>query len=207
MVATKFQLEESKKPSPRYVLELHTIREMVQEANNMDKGLRYVLDLKSAAQKTSPMPQPLLQPPYMDPSSFAQPAPPVTPPATVSGSHLLLTTSFQAQDPGEAMPTPTPLPVPTVSTLTPQASTSVIAAPSPQTSEYSRAKPMGPVHLKRSINANLDAALPAPAVASIPTSSTLVNTKGDVKRVREAEADGTTLEVTSAPAPKRVKSD
>ena len=29
----------------------------------------------------------------------------------------------------------------------------------------------------------------------------LVNTKGDVKRAREAEADGTTLEVASAPSP------
>ena len=132
MASTKFQLEESKKPNPRYVLELHTIRGMVQEADNMDKGLSYVLNLDSAIQRN-------------------------------------------------------PL--------------------APQTSTYSRAKPMGPVHFKRSLNANLEAALPAPAVASIPTSSTLVNTKGDVKKVREAEADGTTLEVASAPSPKRVKSD
>ena len=63
----------------------------------------------------------------------------------------------------------------------------------------------------QSINANLEgveAALPTPAVVSIPTSSVLVNTKGDVKWVCEAEGDGTTLlEVAFARSPKRVKSD
>ena len=43
MVAAKSQLEELKKPIPRYVLELHTIRGMIQEADNMDKGLKAVL--------------------------------------------------------------------------------------------------------------------------------------------------------------------
>ena len=135
--AIKYQLEESKKLNPRIVLEHHTIRGMIQEADNMHKGLRTGLGLMSMAQGNDPEPQP----PSMGPtSSFAQPAPPVTPPVTVSGSHLLPTTFFQAQVPGGSM-TPTPPPVPTVSTSTPQASTSVIATPSLQTAESPRAKP------------------------------------------------------------------
>jgi hypothetical protein len=43
MAAAKSQLEELKKPNPRYVLELYTIRGMIQEADNMDKGLKAVL--------------------------------------------------------------------------------------------------------------------------------------------------------------------
>ncbi len=34
MASAKYQLEELKKPNPRYVLELHTIRQMIQEARN-----------------------------------------------------------------------------------------------------------------------------------------------------------------------------
>jgi hypothetical protein len=45
MASTKVQLEEMNKPNPRYILELHTVREMIQEADNMDKGLRTVLSL------------------------------------------------------------------------------------------------------------------------------------------------------------------
>jgi hypothetical protein len=43
MAMAKFQLEELKKPNPRYVLDLHTILGMIQEADNMDKGLKSVL--------------------------------------------------------------------------------------------------------------------------------------------------------------------
>ena len=43
MASAKCQLEELKKPNPRYALELHTIRGMIQEADNMDKGLKAVL--------------------------------------------------------------------------------------------------------------------------------------------------------------------
>ncbi len=43
MASAKSQLEELKKPNPRYALELHTIRGMIQEADNMDKGLKAVL--------------------------------------------------------------------------------------------------------------------------------------------------------------------
>jgi hypothetical protein len=43
MVSVRAQLEEFEKPDPRYVLELHTIRGMIQEADNMDKGLKTIL--------------------------------------------------------------------------------------------------------------------------------------------------------------------
>ena len=43
MAATKIQLDEMRKPNPRYILELHTIQGMIQEADYMDKGLRTVL--------------------------------------------------------------------------------------------------------------------------------------------------------------------
>ncbi|KAH8979591.1 hypothetical protein EDB86DRAFT_2835793 [Lactarius hatsudake] len=62
MTSTKYQLEECKKPNPRYVLELHTIRGMCQEADSMDKGLRTVLGLRLAAQGNSPVPQQPQQP-------------------------------------------------------------------------------------------------------------------------------------------------
>ena len=96
MASTKFQLEESKKPNPRYVLELHTIRGMIQEADNMDKGLRTVLGFKLSAQGNAPAPQ---QPPQQPPSmgstpSFAQPAPPPAPSVTAGGSRPPPTTSF-----------------------------------------------------------------------------------------------------------------
>ena len=42
MASTKFQLEETKKPNPRCVLELHTIRAMIREAERMDEDLRIV---------------------------------------------------------------------------------------------------------------------------------------------------------------------
>ncbi|KAH9178377.1 hypothetical protein EDB89DRAFT_2239613 [Lactarius sanguifluus] len=75
MASTKCQLEECKKPNPRYVLELHTIRGMIREADNMDKGLRTVLGLKLAARANSPVPQQPQQPPPMGPTpSFPRPA-------------------------------------------------------------------------------------------------------------------------------------
>jgi hypothetical protein len=128
MAPTKFQLEESKKPNPRYVLELRTIRRMIQEADDMDKGLRTVLGLKWAPKSHAPGPQGPQQLPSMGPTpSFAQPTPPVVPPVTVGGSRLPPTTPFerrhrkkrsQAQPPGAAILTRTPPPIPTVTTPT-----------------------------------------------------------------------------------------
>lgn len=218
MACTKLQLEESKKPSPRYVLELHTIRGMIQEADNMDKGLRTVLGFKMAAQGNAPVPQ-SQQPPSMGPTpSFTQPAPPAAPPAIVGGSRPPPTTPFQqghrkrqsqAQAPGAAVSTPTPPPVPAVSTPTP--ATPGMTAPSPQTPKSPKgkatAKPKPPVRRKGSTKASLETASSAPTVTSTPTSLTPVDTKGGVKRVREDEADSATPGVASAPSPKRVKSD
>ncbi|KAH9029868.1 hypothetical protein EDB85DRAFT_1502913 [Lactarius pseudohatsudake] len=75
MALSKFQLEESKKLNPRYVLELHTIRGMIQEADSMDKGLRTVLGLKLARQGNAPVPQ-QPQPHSMDPTPPSFVAPP-----------------------------------------------------------------------------------------------------------------------------------
>ena len=46
MASVRAQLEELKKPHPRYVLELHTIRGMTQEADNMAKSLRAGLGIR-----------------------------------------------------------------------------------------------------------------------------------------------------------------
>jgi len=48
MASVKIQMEELKKPNPRYVLELHAIRGMIQEVDNMDKGLKAVLQRTQA---------------------------------------------------------------------------------------------------------------------------------------------------------------
>ncbi|KAH9057856.1 hypothetical protein EDB87DRAFT_975637 [Lactarius vividus] len=75
MASTKLQLEECKKPNPRYVLELHTIRGMIQEANNMDNGLRTVLGLRLATQGNSPvLRQPQQPPPVGSSPSLPRPA-------------------------------------------------------------------------------------------------------------------------------------
>ena len=221
MVSTKFQLEESKKPNPRYVLELHTIRGMIQEADNMDKGLRTVLGFKLSAQGNAPAPQ---QPPQQPPSmgstpSFAQPAPPPAPSVNAGGSRPLPTTSFQpghrkkqSQTQAPGVSTPIPSPAPTVSTPTPQASMPGITAPSPQAPKSPKGKVATksklPARRKVSAKTNsLESASSAPAVASTPTSSTPVDTKGSVKRTRDDEIDGATTGVALAPSPKRVKSD
>ena len=54
MASTKSQLEECKKPNPRYVLDFYTIRGMIQEADNMDKDLRTALGLKKQSQTQAP---------------------------------------------------------------------------------------------------------------------------------------------------------
>ena len=54
MAAVKFQLEELKKPYPRYALELHTIRGMIQEADNMDKGFKAVIQRNLTPPSSTP---------------------------------------------------------------------------------------------------------------------------------------------------------
>src|SRR6266850_2599280 len=75
MASVRAQLEELEKPNPRYVLELHTIRGMIQEADNMDKGLRAVLGIRT---QVSMMPSGGVP-------SAPQPLPPPTSQATTPG--------------------------------------------------------------------------------------------------------------------------
>ena len=190
----------------------------------MDKGLRSVLGFKLAAQGNAPVPQQPQQPPSMGPTpSFVQHAPPAPPSVTAGGSRPPPSTSFQpghqkkqsqTQAAGAAMstPTPTPPPVPTASTPNPQAATPGITAPSPQQTPKSpkvkvAGKPKSPAIRKVSAKTSSLEPASAPAVASTPTSSTPVDTKGGVKRTREDDIDGATPGVASAPSPKRVKSD
>ncbi|KAH9962764.1 hypothetical protein BGW80DRAFT_856953 [Lactifluus volemus] len=60
MAATKFQVKEMRNPHPRCALDIHTIRGMIQEADNMDKGLQTILGLRV---------QPSMMPPSISPSS------------------------------------------------------------------------------------------------------------------------------------------
>jgi hypothetical protein len=83
MVSAKGQLDELKKPNPRYVLELDTIRGMAQEVDNMDKGLKAVLHrmnvpitpggVPSASQPPPQLPSMGILPPSTQP---ANPDPP-----------------------------------------------------------------------------------------------------------------------------------
>jgi hypothetical protein len=119
---------------------------MIQEADNMDKGLRTVLGFKLSAQGNAPAPQ---QPPQQPPSmgstpSFAQPAPPPAPSVTAGGSRPPPTTSFQpghrkkqSQPQAPGVSTPIPSPAPTVSTPTLQAA---MPAPSPQAPKSPKGK-------------------------------------------------------------------
>ena len=75
MASAKCQLEELKKPNPRYALELHTIRGMIQEADNMDKGLKAVLQgIQAQTVPRDGVPSPLQPPPRLD-SIFILPPP------------------------------------------------------------------------------------------------------------------------------------
>ncbi|KAI0297271.1 hypothetical protein B0F90DRAFT_1740642 [Multifurca ochricompacta] len=228
MASTKFQLEEIKKPNPCYVLELHTIRGMIQEADNMDKGLKVVLGIKP--QPPSMMapgpPQPSQQPPPMGtPTPFTQPAPPAAPLASATGHRpppaAATTTTFQpghrkkpsqVQVSGGAVSTPTPPPLPSASTPTPQGATPGITAASPQTpkSPKGKAPPKPKSQNRRKVSTkatSIEAPTPSSNAASTPTSSGSIDTKGGVKRAREDDVDGATPGVISAPSPKRVKTD
>jgi hypothetical protein len=220
MASAKCQLEELKKSNPRYVLELHTIRGMIQEADNMDKGLKAVLQKTQAMMAHSGVPsapQPPPQPPSASTSAlFTQSVPPTAPAATASVSRPPHATSLQPAhrkkpSQAQAISTPTPPPIPVASTPTPQAATPSITAPSPQTPKSPKGKagpkPKPPARRKASTKANSVETPPAHTVASTPTSSTPVDAKGGGKRVRDDDADAPTPGVISASSPKRVKPD
>jgi hypothetical protein len=83
MASAKVQLEELKKPNPRYVLELHTIRGMICEADNMDKGLKTVLGVRMQGIVPFSGAPSVLQPPPQPPSAATPP--PQTQPAMSQG--------------------------------------------------------------------------------------------------------------------------
>jgi len=93
MASVKVQLENIKKPIPRYVLELHRIRGMIQEAENMDKGLRTLLGTRTYHPPTlttsgGPWPPPPMLPP--PPSMGIPPLPPPPPlPFTRPGAPIV----------------------------------------------------------------------------------------------------------------------
>jgi len=73
MASARAQLEELKKPNPRYLLELHAIRGIIQEAGNMDKGLKIVLGIRSQGSMMPSAPHPPPQPTPTIPAQFARP--------------------------------------------------------------------------------------------------------------------------------------
>ena len=212
MVSARAQLAELEKPNPRYVLELHTIRGMIQEADNMDKGLKTVLG-GLGIRPQGPMMPSTPQPPQPT-AQFASPVPPTAPPAPTAMSRpppLHRKKPSQSQPPGATLSSPTPPLIPSTSTPTPQVTTPGITAPSPQTSKSPKQKPAPkpkqPPRRKVSTKTN-SVGTPTPAPApSTPTSSTPVDGKGGAKRVREDETDAPTPGVQSAPSPKRAKPD
>jgi hypothetical protein len=215
MASVEYQLEELKKPNPHIVLELHTIRRMIQEADNMNKGLKAVIHRTQAHQMLpggvpSP-PQPAPQPPsavsnalFAPSGSLTElPAPAVRcpPHAPLQPAHRKKPSQSQA-----AISTPTPPPVSTVSTPTQQAVTPGITAPCPQIPMSPKGK--APDRRKGPTKANnVETPTPAHTVASTPTSSTPVDAKGGGKRVRDDDIDAPTSGVSSAQPPKRVKSN
>jgi hypothetical protein len=220
MASAKSQLEELKKPNPRYVLELHTIRGMIQEADNMDKGLKAVLQQTQALMARGGVPsapQPPPQPPSAStssvfPQSVPQTAPPVAPASRPPHTAPLQPAHRKKPSQAQAISTPTPPPIPVASTPTPQAATPSITAPSPQTPKSPKGKaapkPKPPVRRKASTKTNsVETPTPAHTVASTPTSSTPLDAKGGGKRARDDDTDAPTPGVISAPSPKRVKPD
>src|SRR6266850_3020150 len=226
MASVRAQLEELEKPNPRYVLELHTIRGMIQEADNMDKGLRAVLGIRTQVSMmpsggVPSAPQPLPPPTSaVSTTPFAPPVPPAGPPPPAAVSrpphpHAPPLQQAHRKKPSQtqtALSSPTPPPIPTTSTPTPQATTPGITAPSPQTPKSPKgkaaAKPKPGSRRKVSTKANsLETPTPVPALAA-PTSSTPADAaKGSSKRVREDDTDAPTPGVPSVPSPKRVKPD
>ena len=222
MASVKIQIEELKKPNPRYVLELHTIRGMIQEADNMDKGLKAVLQRTQAQAQMPPggvpsAPQP---PPPQPPSAaaasgvlFAQS--PAAPPPSTRPPHAPPLQPAHRKKPSQAqvaISTPTPPPIPSASTPTPQAATPGITAPSPQTPKSPKgkaaARPKAPTRRKGSTKANnVETPTPAQTVASTPTPSTHADAKGGEKRARDEDTDAPTPGVSSAPSPKRARPD
>ena len=117
MASVKFQLEELKKPNPRIVLELHTIRGMIQEVDNMDKASKAIIHRTQGYQMppggVPSAPQP---PSAVGNALFAPPVPPTTPPAPAAMSctpHLPPLLPARRKKPSRSQGTPMPPPIPT----------------------------------------------------------------------------------------------
>jgi hypothetical protein len=214
MASVKFQLEELKKPNPRIVLELHTIRGMIQEADNMDKGLKAVIQRTQGYQMppggVPSAPQPPPQPPSaVGNALFAPPVPPTTPPAPAAMSrtpHLPPLLPARRKKPSRSQGTPMPPPIPTA------VATPGFTSPSSQTPKSPKGKPKRkpPTRRNGSKRENgVEAPTAAHSVAPTPSSSKPAVAKGGGKRVRsdddDTASDAPRLGVSSAPSPKRVK--
>ena len=206
MVSAKSQLEELKKPNPRSVLELHTIRGMIREAENMDKGLKVVLQKTQQANVMAhcgvPLaPQPPPQPPSASTSTlFAQSVvPTATPPVSRPPRAPLLQPAHRKKS-SKAQAISTPPPIPVASASTSQANIPSITVPSPQIPKSPKGKAVPKA-------ASVETPTPAHTVVSTVTSSTALDGKRGGKRARDDDTDAPTPGVTSAPSPKRVKAD
>jgi hypothetical protein len=136
MASAKSQLEELKKPIPRYVLELHTIRGMIQEADNMDKILKANLQKWQQAHVIARSGVPSAPPSSSTSALFAQSVAPTTPPATAPvpcppHAPPLQPAHRKKPSQAQAISIPMPPPIPVTSTPTPQAATPSNTAPSP----------------------------------------------------------------------------
>jgi hypothetical protein len=223
MAVARAQLEELEKPDPRHVLELNSIRGMIQEANNTDKRLKMALGIRmqgvmhsggipSAPQGTPPpastISTALFASPIDPPLPAAVSRPPHAPP--LQPAHRKK--SPQTQAPEAALSSAVPPHISTTSTP-PRAKTPGTTASSPQTPKSFKGKaaakpkfaPRRQVSMKTKTD-SLETPAPASAVSSTPTSSTPADAaKGSSKRVREDGTDAPTSEVPSTPSPKRVK--
>ena len=171
--------------NPRCALELHTIRGMVREADDMDRGLDSALQ-RTQARMMDYADVPLAPQPRPQSSSaaatvlFAQSIPPTAPLPTAPVSHSACR-ALAASTQKEFIPSacvniyPRSLSIPT-----PQAVTPSIAAPS-------------------STKANtVQTPTPAHTIVSTPTSSTIAGANGSMKRTHEDDTDAPTPGFTFA---------
>ncbi|KAF8485830.1 hypothetical protein DFH94DRAFT_708361 [Russula ochroleuca] len=184
---------------------------MIQEAENMDKGLKAVLQRTQAHMTPGGVPFAPPQPPSaITDALVSPPVHPTAPPAPEAVSrppHPPPLQPAHRKKPSRSQATPTLPPIPFV---TPQAASPGITAPSPQTpkSPKGKPKPKPPTRHKGSKSANgpgVETPTAVHTVTPTPTSSTPVDAKGGRKRVRDDGNDAPTPGASSAPSPKRVK--
>ena len=216
MAPVKFQLEELKKSNPRYVLELHTIQRMRQEADDIDSGLNVVLQRTQAHimppnwAPSAPHPAPQLRCAITD-TPFSPPVPPTAPPAPAAMSRPPQSPPSQPahrNKPFRSQATPTLPPIPTA---TPQAATPGITASYSQTPKSPKGKPKPKPSTRRNGSKTANGVKTPTAVhpfAPTLSSSKPAGAKVGGKRARDDDIDsptGSTPSVPSAPWLKKVK--